>query len=746
MATVKLGILCLLSVSLFSCSLRFGDPQPEPVSLQAQLQGQDCLEGAGPILDRFFSGRSSNQEIDRFWGCLNQALASFSSHVDGRSQESYRPEELAAFVSRFFLANREVPSELLRSLMILKQALFSGSATEISKSELSEIGRMFGAFATASKILLPHMPITPEFLKERAAKGENVEPAILAIKESSAVLLTAFDGRLGNYALSDFEQLLRHTSRFFSSNGWNNSWIETPISYWSLLGPLKALLVSPPEDRILPDDWRIFVSVLPSYYSLYLRYDLDINAGFSLLQGEKLLKLVSLLDELIPLLESSLNRRSDKLVKAEEIRNLLEEFRKRGWLPWPVKDSTELLNLALRRFLPDPASKGRLQISAVNLRELRNLYVYFTEGVRALEGGFRRELGHRNWETGTITRQRANSLFRSAGSRDTVFNNEITKVALRDLLRNLNEVNLAYSGPQKMVVIPNASEIRASFPHLQRLHYLRTANRILLRAYGNQRSGTITAAQTKTILREISPILNMLGVNAATLIRATDARFFEASLFLPSSDGKESLTMTEALELESLLLSVLAEAPNIHREIQRQCRSRGETIGATVSASCFRLAFAHRIQWTWRGAPALAAVIAGMHQRDREEILEKIDGFLRKDRWGKPYDQNDTQSLLQIPYYMELLFFRYDKNRDNWISETEAKLAFPLFRSLIAQKAAELGRTDPAEHYKIFTYILARRKVPESLLEKLDYLNWQPETPYAIDRVGIIAVFSTLLK
>ncbi len=337
-------------------------------------------------------------------------------------------------------------------------------------------------------------------------------------------------------------------------------------------------------------------------------------------------------------------------------------------------------------------------------------------------------------------RSKAKLLFAGEHSSFTVFNNEATKVALIDLRSSVEKINISFDPRARIAVVQANGALPLSRFHMQRMHYLRTLNKILLRAYGDSTREVISPKQIMGMLADLQPVFRLLKVDSSSFRKAAPARLFEASLFLPSSDGELSLKMSEAIELESLFLSVIERAPAAHKLLTRACRA-----GESISTDCYREAFSSRMTDTWSNVPGLARAMSALPEQERIEQLTQLDGFLRKGKTNKPYVVDDTKSLLLMGYYIDLLFFRFDVNHDGQIDEQEARPAFPLFRPFIAKKAEALGRKDPAEHFKIFTYILAHRKVPESFWDKLGFLGWKDDNAFSIDRPGTLDVLSTLL-
>jgi hypothetical protein len=142
-----------------------------------------------------------------------------------------------------------------------------------------------------------------------------------------------------------------------------------------------------------------------------------------------------------------------------------------------------------------------------------------------------------------------------------------------------------------------------------------------------------------------------------------------------------------------------------------------------IEPNCFRKRFATSLFLYWEHAPGLSKTFMKLSLEERITTLEKMDYFLRKGRENEPYSTLDVKAFLLIAYYIEYLYARFDQNADDLLDENEARTAYPVFQPFLSKKATELDFKKPEEHYKIYTYILSRRKLPTTLGEKLDFLD-----------------------
>ncbi len=731
----------LASATMSSCSLRINEPMPAQERFEVNV-GADCLTKSGNTLDRFFAGQSNPGEIDTFWGCLDTSIESFLKNTQGQDPNAYEPQELANFISKYFLLNAKIHPQLLEEFMYLKVALFGGNQHKLSRQEIQQVRTLFSQFALASKKIAPHLPLSAERILQKIDSVEDLDEVISAVEETGDIVTTSLASGLGNYSFQRIEGLLFQLKIYGAQNSAPMKWIEGIQAYLPILKKLKSLTISPDGEWIQKEDWKRLATTGPKLYSLYLRFQLYFPGSKPELFGKNLFRFSRLLDEALPILEQALLLRASPKITEAEIESILEELHRRQFMQKPPKEIKEVLALVLKRFLPDPASKNPYEVTLTNINEFRILYRYFIDGLHTISAIFEKSPTDSELSSKTLTRKKAVAKIEELGEEFSIFPSETAKVVHADLKFLLQNVSLVHPVGKDIVVVRGPGDFPQSQGHLLTLFYYNTVNKLVLRAYGNQKKRSISEKQIRFLLTDLEPLFRLFDISTTSLARGISGRLFEASLFLPSSDRYLNLNHLEALELESLLFSVMKEAPDLHDSIQKYCKTRSEK----VHPQCYREELSERISKSLRGVPLMAEALAQREFRDRVEIIGNLDLFLRKSKIDSAYSEDDTRSILLTLYYIELLFYRFDKNENGLIENEEAKLAYPFFQEFIAEKANALGRTKAEEHYKIYTYILAKRKVPSTFFEKLDYLNWKKTNAFAIDRAGILDIFSTIIS
>lgn len=733
-------LLILAPLLLAGCSLRINEPEPSAKSFPVQTQGTGCLNNAGPVFERFFDGKADETEINAFWACANDSVELFLKNTTASRAESYSPTELSSFLTKYFLDGKPIPPGLLEQAMRLKKGLIGGETNRITRNEFRRIMGLFQVLQEQQLKLRSVMPVSVESILTRSRDNEEEFERILrTFEQAMHAVGKGLEGSIGTYTLSDLNSLVRELRGFLGGA----EWLDRAEKLSGITGPVKAIFIAPPATELGPRDWPRFFYLVPRYYGLYLRGRYYFEQPKDYQHGKGLAQVSRLLQHALFLLDKSLDQRPGGRIGPQELDAFLRALEKADLLPMDRKRLEKILSLACDRFFPDGDNAGGISLG--NLASFRENYDYLAEGLRALEGLFRTKLGDEFLTHEGLSERDALSLNEAQLLRFTTLRNKLSQQAVIDLRKNISEVHTVFSGDGAIVFVPQFDGRQLhSYQHLRRVHYMRAISRLLLRTYGGRT--TMSGPQLQQMLTDLDPVLKMFDANGAELAASVPARLFEASLFLPNSDGQEDLTMPEALEFEALLLSTWEMEPKAYADIASGCRELPDSKGEKgIEQSCFRRRFATSITQYWSHAPGLAEAFNQLGLEERINLLQRMDQFVRKGRGQEPFTSFDTKAILLISYYIEYLYARFDLNKDGWLDQNEARTAYPVFQPFLSKKASELDFKKPEEHYKIYTYILARQKLPQTLGEKLDFLGWDKDGEFRVKRIDIVNIFATLL-
>jgi|GEM_PF-3419550 len=745
-------LLLALPALLTSCSLKLNDPVTKKIS--SVNTGSGCLAKAGDVFEHFANGELSEREHDAFFACLDRALNTFANFADGKSKEHFEPEELGNFLTKYFLKGHAIQPALLREAMVLKRAFVGGSPDNISRVELRRIIHLFGVLKNSSGLMLPVMPLRVDSFLKRGFTADQFEDALRRFETSIESFGEAIKQEQQAYPFDHMAALIKELREFmYKEKVPANHWTETLLKFSQVIRPAKVIFVSPPRDEIAASDWPKFFRLAPRYYTTYLRSQFFLSSALSTFSTDGLQRIERTYAHFTDIFDFVLEQRPGRTISSAEIEDFIQTLHAQGMLGCQPETARAFVKAVFGRLLGGISTDENFTITKDSLNRFKENFRYGLEGLHSIEALYRGR-----YEKGaTMTREEIEATPVEQLVNATLLKNPLSREAAEDVRGTPRSVRTFFAGESFTLSIPRHGENPAiSHLHLIRIHALRTLNRLLIHAYGDGSKTELSEAQLNTFMNDIFPImLEWQLVDEGT--RASLAkRLFEASLFLHSSDGSKGLTAKEALELESLLLSTVSYAPLVHKELFEATKARPECSSQkldvqnkpTVPAACYRSEFIARAAKIWAHLPGLADYMTQKPLKEQEELFDRMANFLRKGKAkAEDYSLSDTQSFVLLPYYVELLFSRFDANGDGMLDNAEGEAAYPVFRPFLAAKAAEKGYTDDKTHRAIFNFLLAYRQLPTdsqwSFVIRRYILG---DKPFRVDRGQVVEILDKLMS
>lgn len=745
-----------LAFTLSGCTLKLHDKvEKEPVRI-----GLGCLSDAATVLTNYANGSLPEAQLEGFFNCSEKALDTFYAHTEGGDPDSYRASELSWFLKKYFLKEKEIPPSLMAEIMVLKQSVFGGSSERLTKKELIEIREVLKVTRRVAKRLRPYMPIQYDTFVERNYSREEFEKAMTEFQEGFAELTGALQRNQGAYSLKHHAALLSELKAYLYGNKENESGWITNLMRWSvILQPAKALFIASPSEDILPEDWKLIYKFAPQYYTLYMRGRFYTHGVHTYLYGRGLRSLETFFDDSLRLLGEVINLHPEKEISSAEINNFLDAMQKADVLPVPADTVESFLKIMFSKWLGARTADQSYSVNNETFVQMARTFRFATEGLRAIEQIYRSNNAD---DPSFKKRMNRKEFARAAADRmKQADQNEISLLALNSL-EETAKIAVVFPGDWDHVAI-TAKRQTLSLQHMAKLHLFRSINRVAFSAYAKSRGENktvLTAAEVGNLADDLFPLLKHLGMVTDDTRDSIPQRLTEASFFLPSSDGYTSLTMNEALEFEALIFSTFSYGGTVHKKMIDICGALPDPLAAKkekeeknptlIPASCYRKEFKKAFGDIWAYVPGLANYVERLPSREQDALFGRLESFLRKkQKSDKPFAPKDTQSFIMLPYYVELLFSRFDKNQNGKLENSEAELAYSVFQPFLSKKASEKGLTDPEDHHALYMYLLAYRSLPEGWDDKLNFWwrrHFAGDKDFQADRGQVIEIFDKILS
>jgi hypothetical protein len=261
--------------------------------------------------------------------------------------------------------------------------------------------------------------------------------------------------------------------------------------------------------------------------------------------------------------------------------------------------------------------------------------------------------------------------------------------------------------------------------------------RVLLRAYVGSRQrlanySGVTLDEAQGAFKSLRPVLVQMGMIEEGNTTFASSRFREANIFVPHSDGNSLLSFTEGVDLVGMIWSGLNINTKLKAQLLKDCFDGRTDVkdSAKVTVSCARSSYRRSFPRAAASMPEYVRFLVNLQPDWYNHYIENV--FKAAGYVPNPKNLATLGDISLSPHviqYIEMIFARFDKNRDDYISTEEAMKAFPSFKGVMLELAKDQiddGTIKEENLIDVFGYILRYGHPPTSLGEKLQFVfNWK---------------------
>lgn len=212
------------------------------------------------------------------------------------------------------------------------------------------------------------------------------------------------------------------------------------------------------------------------------------------------------------------------------------------------------------------------------------------------------------------------------------------------------------------------------------------------------------------------------------------SRFREANLFTNQADGNELVSYVELHDLIQHLNSGLNRAATLKPQLLNQCLPAVVDFNKIKSSqlldeSCVLNVF-------YKSSQGFEGLIefnnfkfAASEELNKKYYLTllKAAGYQQATSGTLQIKLGDVSLLPHVVQYTDMIYARYDLNRDQSLIKEEALLAFPAFRSVIKQALVVIPNGSKIKEEQlpgVYMYLLKYKKPPKGLSESLKFIKF----------------------
>ncbi|MDG0816151.1 hypothetical protein [Bdellovibrio svalbardensis] len=631
----------------------------------------------------------------------------------------------------------KVSDDLVVEGMKIKQLLFGGSKDSFTTNDFNTARLKVSRLKVLIERFMPYWPIygkewdTSLYTSEEAQKFFMESQFILEATGRELGVLVE-----GSYDLKDLVKLAKAFEDIYPPKDPQSSLTKAAEKYVPTLIDMKKIILGGETGSLEKGNWsfllgfgaRIYTDLL--YYEYFLK---DVKWD----KPEPLGNLSVLVNQSLNIFKDLIQVKENNKITRAELSIIAKDLIQLDLLPKGVDQvaADQVIKIMVNNVLvrPDHRIDGMIP-NAINFESIevlrKELQVWLdTEYFIAKIS--------ENWKP--------NEGLSPEDLLATIQKGQKTKGISEALADGLKEFALVVDSPVPLtldsegrLVISNKVKLVYNQQSLQQLNVNRALSRIAIRSFANDLDRIysykgVNLAEVQGAFKDLKIVFVQMGLLDKKNDTFGDSRFRDANLFTPHADGNSLASFQEMTDLVGMIWSGLKINTYLKKELRDDCLTNQEDPqdGTLVKVECARKSYKKAMADYMLATPEYLRFMKAAEKND------ELDGYLtnifktagyvpnskKTVRWG------DLSLAPQAVQYIEMLFARYDKNKDGYITTGEALKAYTMFKGLLLEFAADQiksGSITEDDLPAIFCFMLYYGKPPETMKEKLVFFfKWK---------------------
>lgn len=664
---------------------------------------------------------------------LDEVFAIFADIVAVKKEPSVSQNEIAELLGAIqgIWPQFKVSPELVAQVMKFKVTLIGGKATLITAPEFSLGREKMLLLRDPAEVMHDQLSLFFGRWKIGDLTFAQARDYFGGAKDSFVKSLAQIVGQFeGSYDLQDLLPLLKEVERLYPELKVE---LTEPIKKnYKLALSIKTMFWG--EGSIIrKEQWGSIAESLGDGYSAVLRYQYFVdNKKWNLTSQDK--AWLDVLEDGFGAATKIIKQKNRQALSTREIKTLLLELMAQGHLPKVRSRSIDgLLDFALNQVLVTPERRLRgYKPQVLNLESLKvardELSMFFE--TQSFLSQWRDDWGNLKARGGGMV---YNHFEKEVAKKS---NTPELRLALRELTYSVSTVLPLTQDSLNRVTITNKRELFYSLESLRALNIYRALARVLTRAAGTSMSRIqqyqgVNLTEVERNYKKVFPAAVDLGFLEPDNTSFVESRFREANMFMPHSDGNNYVSYVELVDIIAMIWSGINVDGLIKKDIEKSCFSgRKINVNTQIPMQCLVNVYYSKMRTHISSSPEFVNYTNSVSSREWSHYIHNIfkaAGYIPgKNLSARAGDVSLAPHVIQ---YIELLYARYDKNKNDRIETEEALVAYHAFKSILLKLSArELasGSLQESDLPSLFTYIIKHGKPPETVGEKLSFvMNWR---------------------
>lgn len=624
----------------------------------------------------------------------------------------------------------KVSNNLVFEAMKVKQLFFGGSVDSFTTTDFETARLKVSRIKILIERFLPYYSVygrewEPEIYEPEDAQKLFMESQFVleaTVREAGVLFEGAYD-------LNDLVGLVREVEALYPSKG--DSYETTVKKYLPLVIDAKNMILGGNDSSLRKGNWSILLGFGARFYSDFLYYDYFVKDK-SLEQPLIVSYLSVLANQSLNILRDLLITKKENQFSRAEMNKLAQHLIRLELLPKGLKANSidQVLGVVLNNILVAPDK--RIDGYVPNALNLASIEVVRQELQIWLDSELFISTLTENWKPDDGLNSKALiDVFKKAQQASGT--TAPLQVSLKEFLLSVQSPVPITVDSENRVIISNKFEQVYTRRSLRQLNIYRGITRLLLRSFvkDKERIATYKGAvleEVESAFFTLKPVLVEMGLIEPKNVSFASSRFREANIFVPHSDGNNLASYAEVTDLIAMIWSGVNINSMLRKDLVRVCFNGNDQVknDAQVTLSCARSAYKDSMLKAMTATPEYLKFMKTVSKDEWAIYMNnvfKAAGYV-------PNDKNiaTIEELSLAPHviqYVEMIFARFDKNKDGIISTSESLNAFPAFKGILLELAKDQianGSLKESDLLDLFTYILRYGKPPETITEKIRFV------------------------
>ncbi len=631
----------------------------------------------------------------------------------------------------------KISNDLVAEGMKIKQLLFGGSKDSFTTNDFNTARLKVSRLKVLIERFMPYLSIY----------GQEWDPSLYTSDEAqkffmeSQFILEATGRELGvlvegSYDLKDLVKLAKAYEDIYPAKDADSSLVKAAEKYVPTLIDVKKIILGGDNGSLEKGNWSFLFGFGARLYTDLLYYDYFLKE-VKWDKPEPIGNLSIFANQTLNILKDFIQVKDGNKVTRAELSVIAKNLIKLGFLPKGIDQTAadQVIKVLVNNVLVTP--EHRIAGVLPNAINFESVEVVRKELQVWLDTEYFIAKISENWKPAE-----------GLSPEDllaTIQKGQKVKGISQALSEGLKEFSLVVDSAAPLIVdsagrlvISNRVQSVYNQKSLRQLNIDRALSRVAIRSFANDldRINTykgVNLPEVQGAFKDLKVIFVQMGLLDKNNDSFGDSRFRDANLFTAHADGNSLASFQEMTDIVGMIWSGLNINTMLKKELRDDCLTNQDTpVDATlVKLDCAKKSYKKSMSDNMVATPEYLRFMRSAEKTEElDEYLTnvfKAAGYVPNSK--KTVKWGDLSLAPHVVQYIEMLFARYDKNKDGYISTSEALKAYSMFKGLLLEFAADQiksGSITEDDLPAIFCFMLHYGKPPETLKEKLVFFfKWK---------------------